>query len=248
MLPRLSAIVLALLVASGTAWTQTVYESRGTQGKVYSDRPLPGSKAVELRPLTVIEPVPVPPAVPVPAAESGTAAAKVAAYRTLTVVFPEAEGSVAANHATFEVRVAVDPPLQIGQGHAFALRLDGRPVPGRYTATEMMVPPEFFGNVAPAGVQRHVIEASIVDAGGQVLLVSPPVEFQTRFVTVLQRPRAQPPHRVPPREFRPLPETKPAPAPASELNRLAPAAAPRTLNCSSAGACRDGSESGLRPR
>lgn len=229
MLPRPSVIVLFLLVAPATVWPQTVYESRGAQGKVYSDRPSPGSKAVDLRPLNVIEPVPVSPAAPSPPA-GGAAEKAPPAYRTLTVVFPEAGGSVAANHATFEVRVAVDPPLQVGKGHAFALRLDGRPVPGRYTATEMMIPPEFFGDVAPAGVQRHVIEASIVDDGGRVLLVSPPVEFQTRFVTVLQRPRVPPPHWAPPAVRRPEPESRPVPSPTHDpsLNRLAPAPASRT--------------------
>lgn len=196
-------VALAWLLLPGPAQPQTVYESKNGEGKTYSDRPLPGSKAVELRPLNVIEPLPVAPTAGprrdgafVPDGKP----APVATYRSLAVVFPEVDGSVAANYATFEVRVAVDPPLQVENGHAFTLRLDGRPVPGRYTATEMMIPPEFFGNVAPAGVQRHVLEASIVDAGGQPLLVASPVSFQTRFVTVLQRPRVQrlPPHPLPP--------------------------------------------------
>jgi hypothetical protein len=202
---------LTLLLASmssAAVIAQTVYESKGGQGKVYSDRPLPGGKPVDLRPLNVIEPVPVPPAnaSPVPAADSSPA--KLATpYRSLTVVFPEPGGSVAANNATFEVRLAVDPPLLVEKGHAFALRLDGRPVPGRYTATEMMVPPEFFGNVAPAGVQRHVLEASIIDAGGQTVMQAAPIDFQTRFVTVLQRPHSlQPlPAHPPARVQRPVP-------------------------------------------
>lgn len=191
-------VALACLLLPGLAQPQTVYESKSREGRTYSDRPLPGGKPVELRPLNVIDPIPVAPsAAP---GRDGTFVpdskpVPVAAYRSLAVVFPEADGSVAANYATFEVRVAVDPPLQVENGHAFTLRLDGRPVPGRYTATEMMIPPEFFGNVAPAGVQRHVLEASIVDAGGQTLLVASPVSFQTRFVTVLQRPRM---HRPPP--------------------------------------------------
>ncbi len=186
--PLLPLLLLPALLLPATH-AQTVYESRDGRSKVYSDRPLPGGRAVELRPLTVIEPLPVVPAAREPAVPE---VAPVPLYRSLAIVFPEEDGSVAANHATFEVRVAVDPPLQIAKGHAFSLRLDGRSVPGRYTGTDMMIPPEFFGDVAPAGVQRHVLEAWVVDADGRQLLAAPPVAFQTRFVTVLQRPR--PPH------------------------------------------------------
>ncbi|MBI2307842.1 MAG: hypothetical protein HYU78_11135 [Rhodocyclales bacterium] len=203
MTSRLSMLLL-LLACSGLSPAQTVYESKSGQGKVYSDRPVPGAKAVELRPLTVIEPLPVAPAAAAPRDDGGKQRQEaVPAYRSLRVVFPEAGGSVAANNATFEVRVAVDPPLLVEKGHAFALRLDGRPVPGRFTATEMMIPPEFFGEVAPAGGQRHVLEVSIVDAGGQSLLTAPPVDFQTRYVTFLQRPHGFP--------FRPSPVPVPTP-------------------------------------
>lgn len=199
MTSRLSLLLL-ILAAPGLALAQTVYESKSGQGKVYSDRPAPGAKAIELRPLTVIEPIPVAPAAAEAAQDSGgrpRQEAPAPAYRSLRVVFPEAGGSVAANNATFEVRLAVDPPLQVAKGHAFVFRLDGRPVPGRFTATEIMIPPEFFGEVAPSGVQRHVLEASIVDAGGQSLLSAPAVDFQTRYVTVLQRPHGFPPRPVP---------------------------------------------------
>lgn len=100
------------------------------------------------------------------------------------------------NTGTFEIRVAIDPPLQIAAGHAFVLRIDGRSVPGRYTASEMMVPPEFFGDTLPAGAQQHVVEASVVDLAGATVISAPAVSFQTRFVNVLQRPRM--PQRLPP--------------------------------------------------
>ena len=34
-----------------------------------------------------------------------------------------------------------------------------------------------FGNVQPAGVQQHVLEASVVDVNGSVILSSAPVSF-----------------------------------------------------------------------
>lgn len=214
---RMTMLVCGVLLI-GTAVAQTVYESKSGQGKVYSDRPLPGGKPVDLKPLNVIEATPVAPAAPKAAAEDAKPAVSAAAtaYRSLTVVFPEAGGSVAANNATFEVRVSIDPPLQIAKGHAFSLRLDGRPVPGRYTATEMMVPPEFFGDVAPAGVQQHVLEVSVVDAQGGSLLTAAPVSFQTRFVNVLQRPHQ--PGQVPGGiGTLPQPPQKPLPKPQPKI-------------------------------
>lgn len=203
---------LALLLALGTAGAQTVYESRGGAGKVYSDRPLPGGKPVDLKPLNVVDPVPVP--LPAATPQSALPAERkdvAVAYRSFSVVFPESGGSVAANTGTFEVRVAIDPPLQIARGHAFVLRMDGRDVPGRYTSTEMMIPPEFFGDVIPAGSQQHVIEASVVDLQGGVVIAAVPVGFQTRFVNVLQRPHPMP---------RPLPPPRPMPRPEEKVERL----------------------------
>lgn len=183
-------MALLALTFAAAAPAQTVYETRGATGKVYSDRPLPGSKAVDLKPLTVIEPLPV--EAPAARPQEATASVPGPAYRSLAIVFPEQNGSVAANTGSFEVRVTLDPPLRIASGHAFVLRLDGRNVPGRHTVSEMTVPPEFFGDVVPAGVQAHVVEASVVDLQGAVLIAAEPVSFQTRFVTLLQRPRIVP--------------------------------------------------------
>jgi len=198
---RLILITILLLPLFATG--ESVYEAKDGRSKVYSDRPLPGSKPLALPPPNVIErqqPLPAAKAVEAKSVQSREAAP---VYRSLAVVFPEAGGSVAANQATFEIRVAVDPPLRVDRGDAFVLRLDGRPVPGRYTVTEMMIPPEFFEGVAPAGVQRHVVEASVVDGAGNVLLTAPAVEFQSRFVNKLQRPRHEVPQYVlPPTSIR----------------------------------------------
>ncbi len=213
-MPRRSSALLAILLVVGMASAQTVYESKSSSGaKVFSDRPAPGSKPVELKPLNVVEPIPVSPqAAPAPAAAPAGErrdAPVVVRYKSFAITSPEPNGSVSANTATFEVRVAIDPPLQIEKGHAFVLRMDGRNVPGRYTATEMMVPPEFFGDVVPAGAQQHVMEAAVVDVDGAVVTSATPVSFQTRFVNVLQRPRVQPLPQPRP----PMPPVPIAPAP-----------------------------------
>lgn len=199
-----------LVLLPWPAAAQTVYESQGGTGKVYSDRPSPGARAIDLKPLNVIEssststPTANPP-VEVPARSGVEEPA--ARYRSFAVVFPEAGGSVVANNAVFEVRVSIEPALQIARGHAFSLRFDGRPVPGRYTATEMIVPPEFFGDVALSGGQSHVVEVVVVDAAGAVFQSAPPVAFHSRFINVRRHP---PPLPVVPK---PVPSPVPAPMP-----------------------------------
>lgn len=211
--------VLALSCAGG-ALAQTVYESTGAGGRVYSDRPMPGGKPVDLKPINVIEAPSARAPSAAPAAVGATDDRPEPAtvpYRSFTVVFPESGGSVVANNAVFEVRVSVDPPLQIARGHAFTLRLDGRSVSGRYTATEMIIPPEFFGDMVLTGGQPHVVEAAIVDANGSVVLSAPPVSFQSRFVTVIRQPAVVP-------KPRPVPTSTPSPPPTDDqrVGRPAP--------------------------
>ena len=107
--------VISLLVAAGVL-AQPVYESRDASGtRVFTDRPSSGGKPVDLKPLNVVEPIPVPPPSPAaPVAADQRQSAPAPAYRSLSIVFPEPGGSVGINTATFEIRVAVDPPLQIG--------------------------------------------------------------------------------------------------------------------------------------
>lgn len=187
---------LAALLCCGAVSAQTVYESKQGGSTMYSDRPLPGGRPVELKPLNVIESAPAPPpaAAPAPdAAEKDDAAPP--KYRSFAVTYPESGGSVLAN-AVFEVRVSIDPPLQIAKGHAFTLRFDGRSVPGRFTTTEMVVPPEFFGDTLAVGTQQHVLDAAVVDARGTVLTTAAPVGFYSRMVNVLS-PRPRPPMPAP---------------------------------------------------
>ena len=211
---RVVQLVLLLALPS-LAQAQEVFVTRGAGGTVYSDKPQPGAKAVNLPPITVVEPVPV-------AKDSAAAARKpqessrpVAAgpvYRSFSIVSPEDNGSVAANAAPFEVRVAVDPPLQLGDGHAIMVRVNGQPVGQRFTASEFTIPPEFWGDTLPPANQRYQLDAAIVDRGGEVLRNAPPVSFILRYVAGAFRPPWYgSEHRPRPT---PLPGDKPKPPPA----------------------------------
>lgn len=218
-------LLLAVLFYSATASAQAVYETRGANGPVFSDKPQPGAKAVELRPLNVIDnasltgrsstektgaPGTTPKSAPDTAGKQKPEGEKEAiAYRSFSIVFPENDGSVWANTAVFEVRVAVDPPLQLGEGHAFTVSISGKPVGQRFTATEFMIPPEFWGDQPPPPNQRMQLTARLVDRNGAVLKEAAPVQFQMRFATILQRPHSLRPQ--PKVEVKISPETKGTP-------------------------------------
>lgn len=210
-------LAFVLLLGATSAPAQTVYETRGPNGPVFSDKPQPGAKAVQLRPLNVIdnailtgaEKDAAPPAQR-KAGSDKTGGEKSAgdkeaavAYRSFAIIFPENDGSILANTAVFEVRVALDPALRLGEGHAIAVSINGKPVGQRFTATEFMIPPEFWGDQLPPPNQRLQLGAAIVDRNGAVLKEAAPIQFQLRYATVLQRP-----HPLTPQP-RPAPPAKP---------------------------------------
>lgn len=191
-------IFLSLLLAA-PALAQGVYVTEGKNGPVYSDKPQAGARELTLPPLNVVDPPPVPaktqqpspPAAGAPA-KPPAAAAELVAYRTFAIVWPEDDGSVLANTAIFEVRVAVDPPLQLGARHAYAVSVNGRPVDARFTAEEFMIPPEFWGDELPPPNQLMQLDASIVDGDGRVLKSAAPVRFYLRHATLNQQRRPVP--------------------------------------------------------
>jgi hypothetical protein len=91
--------------------------------------------------------------------------------------------------------------------------INGRPVGQRFTSSEFLLPPEFWGDTLPPINQRHQLDAAIVDQAGTVLLRAQPVTFYLRQVTSIhQRPRPLPVHPPRPQPPRPppLPEKDPA--------------------------------------
>ncbi len=215
----ISAVLLfsVLLLQSAMPFAQGVYVTPGAKGPVFSDKPQAGAKEMTLQPLNVVAPpenrVTTPPAA---AGKNDSMKAEVAvpSYRSFAVVSPEDNGSVVANTALFEVRVSVDPPLQLGERHAFVVSINGRPVGQRFTATEFMIPPEFWGDTLPPANQSMQVDASIVDGNGQVLKKAAPVRFFMRYTTILNNP-GRPGHlpAIPPRQ----PTPKPLPQPALDM-------------------------------
>ncbi|HRF04649.1 hypothetical protein [Accumulibacter sp.] len=200
---------------------QEVFVTRGSGSPVFSDRPQSGAKPVRLPPINVVEPVSTSQALtnPRPAKEDGQPAPETPAYRSFRIVSPENNGSVAANSALFSVRVAVEPALQLGAGHAIMVSVNGQAVGQRFTASEFTIPPEFWGATLPPANQRQQLDATIVDRNGVVLEQAAPVTFILRYVVGgYQRPWHGPgygPGHGPGHRPRPtpLPIEKPKPPP-----------------------------------
>ncbi len=224
--------VIFLMIFSCATVAQGVYVTRGENGPVFSDKPQPGAKEMSLKPLTVV-PAPQDAAAPpgnAPEVNSGRemrkpqsrAPASIALppYRSLSIVSPENNGSVAGDTSSLEVRLAVDPPLLLGEGHSFVVRVNGRFVDQRFTATEFMIPPDFWTEGFLPANQSMQIEASIVDVSGQVLMRAAPSLFHTRSLVIQQGYPGYPPrypgyHGLPPAvrpgvgQHKPKPPVKP---------------------------------------
>lgn len=204
------AIVCAACLLGAVAKAQGVYVTPGANGPVFSDKPQSGAKQVPLQPLNVVAPPPKKAAGTPSSAATAYPASKqdvpATDYRNFSIVSPEDGGSVAANTALFEVRLAIDPPLQLGEGHAFAVSINGQPVGMRFTATEFTIPPEFWGDTLPPANQSMQVDAYVLDRNGRVVKQAVPVRFFMRYVQFQHKypaPRLVPGTR---------PSTKPAPS------------------------------------
>lgn len=218
-----SVLLAGPAMAQSPAQGQTIYETKGPNGPVYSNQPSPGARVVVLPPLNVMDAPPPPPpqavrrapaAVEAPVRADGAAGAgkvpQALPYRSLVVVAPANQGGVIGNGGAFEIRLAVDPPLQIGLGHAFAVSIDGRTAGTRYTATEFMIPAEFWGEAPPPPNQPHQLDVAILDREGRILSQAEPVIFHLRQITVQPRRRPESPRPPPGAEE---PEKPPVPPP-----------------------------------
>lgn len=185
-------VAIALSLTAGNVSSQVLYEKRGPDGPVFSDAPLPGGRPAAVpadntmaAPVKSRSPAPPPSLDAIP--DAAREQARPFRYSSFAIVYPENAGSASANTAAFMVRVRIEPPLRLDLGHAMAIRLNGQPLPGRYTQEDFVLPPEAFGDTVSLN-QRYRLEASIVDAQGVALISAAPVDFYLRLAPRLPRP------------------------------------------------------------
>lgn len=161
----------------GTALAQ-VYESKDKSGvPVFSDQPSQGAKPVDLPPPNVVGPQQRPTAVPLPAQPSFS-------YAQLAILAPAQEDTVHTNTGAFDVQVSVDPVLR--SGDVFVVTLDGNALPGRYSSANIGLTAQDYASAATS-THQHSLAVSVVDANGNVLISTGPVNFYVDRSTVRRR-------------------------------------------------------------
>jgi hypothetical protein len=136
-------------------------------------------------------------------------------YSDISIVIPEANGTVRSNEGIVQVALSLNPPLQ--PGHRIKLFLDGGAVAGEFDGPAIEL----------TGVERgtHSLRAVVSDAAGRRLGDSSSVRFTLRKTTIYDRDRQRPPG-IPENPIEPAPENPIAPGPE---NPVAPAEPPTNL-------------------
>lgn len=174
-----SRIFLSMLLALWPALAmtqQTIYESRGVAGPVFSDFPAPGAKSVSLPPINVID---APPA-PKPARQESAAAP--VSYSQLIIVSPGNEGTIHTNTGDFDVQLRVEPPLDTQGGDTVIVKLDGKPLPQSYSNATFHIGASDWSEAFTESVE-HSMQVAITNRAGGVLIESAPVKFYMHHAT-----------------------------------------------------------------
>jgi hypothetical protein len=158
-----------------------VYESKDKEGAVFSDRPSPGARPIDLPPPNVIEVPRTPQQQSAPAAAAKPAAP---AYTSLAIAAPRNQDTIHSNTGEFDVSVRTVPALRATAGHTFRVRLDGNLLPQGYRSPTLRVTAADWQGAARADDDgEHTLQVTIVDKAGAALIESAPVSFQVRRAT-----------------------------------------------------------------
>lgn len=176
-------LVPALLLSSVClpCAAQTVYESKDKAGNtVYSDKPSPGSKALDLPPPNVVQggtPAPRPASKPAPAP----------AYTALSISSPANEDTLHSNSGEFIVNIRSVPALRAAAGDRILVKFDGTLLQHKYSSGAVTIRPEDWQ--AALDNAQHSLQVAIVNASGDTQIESAPVTFYVRRATVRRRAR-----------------------------------------------------------
>lgn len=158
---RLAGVLLALLLMPVTGVAEEIYKWVDEHGNVhYSDSPLDGGEAVNLKPLPTMPMT----TIRIPdrdvskgrGGKSGGKGADEAAYGSLSIISPANETSIHKFSEAIQVTASIDPPLKAG--HKFRVLVDGQASGSPGTS------PVF--SVGPLERGTHTISVQVVDDEG----------------------------------------------------------------------------------
>lgn len=171
-------IIAAVLAAHAAApLAQTVYESKGKAGPVFSDRPSAGAAPVELPPPNIVSP----PAVK-PTPDAPDASASAPAYRRLLIQRPAEQDMVHSNNGAFDISASLSPPLR--PSDRVRVMIDGNLVPTVFRSTTLQISERDWQATAVGSNSEHTLQLAVVDADGKPWIESAPVRFYLRGVAV----------------------------------------------------------------
>jgi hypothetical protein len=161
-------IAVALAAQAMAPLAQTVYESKDKAGPVFSDKPSPGAKPLQLEAPNVVSPPAVTPAPPQPAASAP-------AYRRLVIARPSNQDSVHSNDGAFGISAQLSPPLR--PNDRVRVLIDGNLVPTVFRSTSPRITPADWQATALGDRGEHTLQLAVVDANGVPAIESPVVSF-----------------------------------------------------------------------
>jgi len=174
-----SRIILSVLLALWPALTmaqQTIYESKGAAGPVFSDIPGSGTKTVPLPPVNVID------APPLPKAAARESVAAPVSYSQLAIVSPGDEDTIHTNTGDFDVKLQVEPSLNPDGGDVIVVKLDGKPLPQTFSTVAFHIGASDWSRPFTESVE-HSLQVAITNRDGGVLIESAPVRFFMHHAT-----------------------------------------------------------------
>ena len=174
---RLTLLISALLLAATAAHAGKIYKWVDEDGNVlYTDQPRKGAREIKIAASPPTSPARAPQAVPRQAGSLLSREEDSFKYTSLTLSAPD-ENTIRDNAGNVVVGLDVVPDMVGARGDHIRLTLDAHPLDSDY------YPPQ----VTLAGLDQgaHVLQATVIDKDGQVLIRSEPLEFYLKHWSVL---------------------------------------------------------------
>jgi hypothetical protein len=178
--------LLAILSLAASAAFANVYTWTDANGnRVFSDQPGPGSEPVKLGPVNTVEIAPAP-QLSTPSGQGATQQLQQGPrYERLVITNHQNDEAVRANDGRVTLVVETEPPLS--RGHLLRAEIGGQPasvaVPGNGERVHQLL----LNNIDRGS---HSVTATVVDARGEVVQRSAPLELHIQRTSLNQPSRA----------------------------------------------------------
>lgn len=186
-MPRiyLPLAISALLGAMSLTAVAQIYTWKDADGNtIYSDRPHPDAKTIELRPTNTVQP---PPSTSnaqrndSSGNQSGGSQPGGGSYRVLEIASPADDEAIRSNEGTLSLTINTDPPLS--GGHLMRVVMNGEL---REEAVAGNGQPSQQLNLANVARGSHTLAAVVYDARGNVLQSTPAITVHLQRTSVNQ--------------------------------------------------------------